>query len=704
MRLFILPLLASLSLAAQAATISVKPGDSVQEALNRAQAGDTVHLAPGVYRERVAFKNSGVYNKPITLEGEPGAILDGSENVKLDWQPAPDIAPGVYRAKVPFVVFSLTANGKIVTMLREDRVKPGAAEKDKEGNLWDYLKLFQVGVGPSKWEGVKALALYLTKPQELLVRFKDDLDPRQLPITVAPREPIIKIDGTNRGVVRGVALRNGAYGVYMEDSMGSVVEHCTIGPVDYGVWLARGTDRATLRFNEMFMNPYAGADPKGVGAWDNWTAHKRGGHYDRYGVEIHQTRGGHEIHDNYIHDTWDGIEDRGAQGENRGLRIHHNRIFNISDDGLEPNGAEEDCIWNNNIVEKCICGCRIKAPTNGPLYLFQNIFFNNSEDFRNYGEVELKPAIVWVYHNTCTARPAIQSNKVFGIGNPNYHYINNLFWCDYWWGDSGPSIKPNWQGDYNVYVRRNKDQRWDTTKQIATDQKIDLHSLWTTGDPGFTDFEKHDVSLKADSPARGRAGGLLAFFKQGSAAAIPNAKEKADDAGALQFGEPMPQLPRDPKIVKAPPAGTWPGPEADAEQEKQNGLQPVLLNGGFDNDLANWGKAAPLFQIKMENGGKFLSITTEKGAELAQKITSLVPGQNYVLSFQARGNTCADARIIVRNPANAQYLGNVAPAKGANWKSQTLKFTAPGPEAKLEISLRAPGTVDLDGFSIAKVK
>lgn len=369
-------------------------------------------MAPGVYRERVTFKNSGAHGKPIILEGEAGAILDGSEDVKLDWQAAPDIANGAYHAKVPFAVFTFTAEGgKIVTMLREDRVKPGATEKDKEGNLWDYTKLFVRGVGPSQWDGVKALSLYLSKPKELLVRFKGDLDPRTLKTTVAPREPVIKISGTNRCVVRNVALRNAAYGVLIEKSLGSVVENCTIGPVDYGVWLGSGADRSTVRFNEIFMNPYAGAAPRVVGAWDNWTAHKRGGHYDRYGVEIRHSIGGHEVHDNYIHDTWDGIEDIGDAGENRGLRIHHNRIFNVSDDGLEPNGAEEDCHWNNNIVEKTICGFRIKTITNGPMYAYRNIFLDNGEDFRNYGErIKTRHRLHLQQHLHCAACDSIEQS------------------------------------------------------------------------------------------------------------------------------------------------------------------------------------------------------------------------------------------------------------------------------------------------------
>src|SRR5207253_643284 len=112
------------------------------------------------------------------------------------------------------------------------------------------------------------------------------------------------------------------------------------------------------------------ADPYTEGAWDNWLAHKTGGHYDRQGVFMNKTVGGHEIHDNYIHDVWDGIQDFGEPEENRGLRVHHNRIFNVSDDGLEPNGGEIDCRWHDNIVESCICGFRIKSPTRGPLYAY----------------------------------------------------------------------------------------------------------------------------------------------------------------------------------------------------------------------------------------------------------------------------------------------------------------------------------------------
>jgi hypothetical protein len=108
--------------------------------------------------------------------------------------------------------------------------------------------------------------------------------------------------------------------------------------------------------------------------------------------------------------------------------------------------------------------------------------------------------------------------------------------------------------------------------------------------------------------------------------------------------------------------------------------------------------------LKTEDDNKHLSINAAKRAELAHKITSLVPGKPYVLTFQARGNSSTDARVILRNLGNSSYLGNTKPNTDAAWKTQTLKFIAPAPEVGLEISLRSPGAVDLDGFVIEKAR
>jgi hypothetical protein len=557
-----------------AAGTAEAPLRSVQEALDRAEAGDTVHVRPGVYRERVSFRRGGSYGRPVTLEGEPGAVLDGSEPVALHWEPRADIASGVYAAHVSFFAFTVIAEGKLVTALDERRVDPAKQQDPK----WQWPSIFNNGVGPTRrdtdsgWEGVKALAMYRHKEQELLIRFQGDLDPRAMAITAAPREPVVRISGANRCVVRGLSLRNAAYGVYIEKSLGSVVERCTIGPADFGVAMRTGADRCTVRFNEIFMNPYAGASPKLKGSWDNWLAHKEGGFYDRTGVTMISTRGGHQIHDNFIHDHWDGIEDYLEREEyhyDPNLNVHHNLIRDCSDDGLEPNGAEVNCQWHDNIVEGCICGFRIKAPRIGPLYAYRNIFFDNEEDYRNFGGGDpMLPASVYVYQNTSVADDAMNHLEITGIGTPNYHFYNNLFWCRRAQYVSPTSPPPNWAADYNVYVCRGDHLRWVDTKQAVLDRGQDLHSQWIeSGPPGFVDFAHQDVRLTANSPARGRGADLSTLFGKPLPGCQPGYYHgSAPDAGALQFGEPMPRLPRRPEEVDCPPAGTWPGPEADAIQ------------------------------------------------------------------------------------------------------------------------------------------
>lgn len=668
----------------------VLPGEDVQAALDRANPGDTVRLAAGVHRQRVTMGRSGEFGKPIVLEGEPGAILDGSEPAELKWEPAEDIAPGVWRCPLPFLPYLVTVDGKVITMLQESRVDP-AQVKDPE---WHWPRIFREGIGRSKWDGVRALGMYRQKEREFLLKFGDLRDPRGLAMTVAPKEACVHVIGADRCVVRGLAMRNAAYGVLVENSIGTVVEDCTIGPVDYCVWLGSGSYKCAVRFNEMFQNPYAASSPWEAGSWDNWKAHKTGGFYDRYGVQIHRTLGWHEVHDNYIHHIWGGIEDRGGPGENVGLNIHHNRIHSINDDGLEPNGAGEHCRWHSNVVSECICGFRIKQIKVGPLYAYRNIFFHNKEDYRNYGEVELQPAWVYVYHNTSTSRRAIQSNKVFGIGTPNYHFFNNLFHCNGWWGNTGNSVEPNWSGDFNVYSQREEGRTWDEDQARAAALGLDRNSLWTLDAPGFRDADARDVSLTENSPARGRGGDLrtLLGFE------LPGLAEGANpDAGALQFGEPMPVLPRRRADVPVVEAGFWPAAD-DLPPVPWTGPN-LLPNGGFEDGLTGWNVGANCEWI--EQGG-FVRLTRTTGpVDMNRVLEGLVPGERYCLVYRSRQSTAKDMRIILRELKQDRYIASGKGWAGDHWQQTVLGFVYPQDAAlRLEIGPRDPGSCELDGFAI----
>jgi nitrous oxidase accessory protein len=70
---------------AYAATINVPPG-GLGDALVRAAPGDTLHLRSGIHSGGVE-----ITTPHLTLEGEPGAVIDGGGRGRVIWIKAPDV-------------------------------------------------------------------------------------------------------------------------------------------------------------------------------------------------------------------------------------------------------------------------------------------------------------------------------------------------------------------------------------------------------------------------------------------------------------------------------------------------------------------------------------------------------------------------------------------------------------------------------------
>ena len=65
--------------AALAASMTVNPGQSIQAAIDQANAGDTIRVLAGTYAQTVSISGkSGTASALITLKGDPGAIISGS--------------------------------------------------------------------------------------------------------------------------------------------------------------------------------------------------------------------------------------------------------------------------------------------------------------------------------------------------------------------------------------------------------------------------------------------------------------------------------------------------------------------------------------------------------------------------------------------------------------------------------------------------
>lgn len=554
------------------------PFNSIQQALNVAMPGDTVELAPGVYYERVKFPRSGEYKKPIRLNGPRTAIIDGSDKVELKWEKCPEFGSKAWRTPVPEQFFAhklpsglVVSRDGLIIQLFENRItdstqKPVKRERD---TVWEKKILFEQGIGKTKWELIKALAMYRKTEKDLIVAFGDGRDISKEGLILSAPIPAISINGVDRCVVSGITIRHAWRGVYIANSCGSVVEDCRILKSDGGVEMVSGAKQCTVRFCEISMDPNFTCDPFAIGSWDAWRGHKFGGFWDRIGINMLYTIGGHHIHDNYIHDHWGGIQDIGNPGDNLALNVHHNRIDKIEDDGLEPDGGEEYSRWHHNFVTRSRCGFRIKCIRKGPLFAYKNVFHGNKEDFRNFGTKNLAKADVFIYHNTSITRAAVNNNAVpKEIGTPNYHYYNNLFICDIIF--SGTYAMPDWHDAGNVYLQNTPSSEWQKVMDnvLASGFKSSSRFL-TSGKAGIVAPEIGNFEITPDSVAVKAATDISKFNLPGMEANL-----KLPDTGALQLGEKMFKVYRSPKDIEVVPAGFSP-------EQNEKIIMPEQFAKGF---------------------------------------------------------------------------------------------------------------------------
>ena len=121
---------------------------TIHEAIKTAQAGDTIHLEPKVYRDYAGFYGKkGEPGKPITLDGH-GATLDGSDPIDpTKWT---EISPGLFKNEelLPRLDDAITGrwfflfNGKMQLMNRTSKGRSAPYKKPEElqPGEWTFIK------------------------------------------------------------------------------------------------------------------------------------------------------------------------------------------------------------------------------------------------------------------------------------------------------------------------------------------------------------------------------------------------------------------------------------------------------------------------------------------------------------------------------------------------------------------------------------
>jgi len=422
--------------AAGGTVIRIQPGQSIQAAMDKAQPGDTVRLASGEYFEQVGFVSGGTTDRPITLEGEPGAVIYGHDTGwRPQWRPAKGFTDGVWATPCPYAPASVEADGHYMEGFDAMRACP----KD----------VFAQGGPRTGWEVIHGTWCFVPadgqRPNSpgVLYLYWAGKDPRRFEtFRIAPdQSACVTIDGADHCVVRGLDLRASEHGVLLTNTRGSVVTYCTVGPTTHGIRLYAEAHGCTVRRCEAHCIPsvWDWTTPGGTEQWsDLYWLTKKIGFNNRRSISLFQSGDDNVIAYNTIHHCYQGPEDKDLRGgrNHTNLEVHHNRVTDAHAYGYAPNSSAINQRWHHNLAARASTSAmRVKRCRIGPLFIYRNVFADCriSATWVYSAPGETYRATVFIYHNTFSKRAGSAyvvyvHNNALKAGLPHVYMRANLYY------------------------------------------------------------------------------------------------------------------------------------------------------------------------------------------------------------------------------------------------------------------------------------
>jgi len=488
-----------------------RPWATLQKAADNAMAGDTVIVHEGIYREEVEIKNSGEEGAPITFvvaEGEH-AIIDGSiESLSI---------PGGnewinYSGSIWYVELDSPTG-----FVAED----GRRLYHYENSLSDLETLS---------EGYSGGWYYDDSSKRLYVRTREDDNPDNHEMQVGRFDNGFIVDGLHDIVIEGFEIRfqgSSAYGkgVYIRHSSNVWVRKCLIHSSNGGVSIRfDDSNDNVIEWNEIYDNE--------ITSWD-WEDVK--GHDAENSAISVEGGSGNVVRINVIYGFFNGIalslwDDLENESYNHNVDVYSNYLYDIGDDGIEPEGACINMrIWGN-IMDRHH-NCISLAPiTVGPLFAWRNVMSNFKAGSFKVSVDSRGPC--FLYNNTAyTARP---DTNAFTPSGPygNMTFRNNIFISTrYVIEDMGENTGGvTWDYD-NLFTSdpdrfvKWEDVRYSDIESFRTGTNFEIHGISSRSlfaNEGQLDFHLLDGSPEIDK-------GVL----------IPNFNDvycgSAPDIGAFEF-------------------------------------------------------------------------------------------------------------------------------------------------------------------------
>lgn len=445
------------------------PFRTIQKAADVVRPGDTVYVLAGEYQERVVIKTSGTPGNPIVFEGERGSgdqwltVIDGGDRV-TGWKPAPEVGRGVYKhTGIGYAPYNLTVSDKLVARIKNEKMNDGSGFRILDRSPEAVVNLYDGTV--KYWDGIEAL--YGNRDGVTYLRFRNYDDPNDKEIETAPNGSAgVLIRNKSYIVIRNFKVQNAYASVYIDgkDAHHNIIENNYLQSGRYCVLVVNLAGDNHIRYNEMTMNAYGHDD---FGAWED--AHnldykyrvrqhmyantlKGDNYYGDRCIFLNNHGDNNEVYGNHLFQHLSGIgtevtktsrvtlSGRAAKANyGRNLKIYDNTIHNTSSTAIRVAGGEVNLQVFNNLVYDNNLNFRIHDPTIGPIYIYNNRFYNPIETVNHFyyffnRDYSFPPdqftyPEIFVYHNSFGKSKEVLRVSSLGApyGLPNTIFLNNIF-------------------------------------------------------------------------------------------------------------------------------------------------------------------------------------------------------------------------------------------------------------------------------------
>lgn len=391
------------------------PWQTVNHALKRLKAGDTLVLRGGTYRENVYCAVAGTKDAPITIRAYPGerVILDGSLVEFFDepgkcWEPAPNGAPDEYRSVKVYPnirdVLGLFGDSHIALQTYWHTMDLRAKNELWTDDPAKKLMVLPVYCGPGLWYDrdsghihVRLAHTHLKTPG--LANYQGESDPRKLPLIIAPFKSVpLLIDMAKHLRVQDIVVRGAGYNaVVMHMGIDVEFDNVTIFAGTYGL---RSQSTGPLKMVNSAIHgmipPWAWRDENGLytytaRAYDPFVpAAKPTPERNVCRLNTHAllvTEGSYEFevfYYPYNHD-WEIAHCEFTDGHDgvylsgRAIQFHHNLVDRMQDDGIYLSSPSryfnDDIHIHHNLIRDIFStfACNNTGGPTGDIFIYRNL-------------------------------------------------------------------------------------------------------------------------------------------------------------------------------------------------------------------------------------------------------------------------------------------------------------------------------------------